>query len=865
MRFITATNRDLAREACAGRFRGDLYSRVNGLLLRTPALRQLRSSLRAALALFALTGGCASASLQVPSATPSKASTQSLARGVTPTPTPASTPPPREPLVCFSVMPHDLLGRLRLLPDGGSGEPAFAAFVSVPGLRWNAPMLFAVDNLDGRGMVIVASLDRTAALGESKPQPLFEAAGLLSVEQGRCALLRQDGSDSLLFCGAAPDVVATSKALTRRYAELRSQAEPLRLTFSVNASASARRALALRSAVPPAIDDWFGPTELGDDARVMGLLSELGFDYAARAAEAVSRSGAVQAWLSFGPNEQAALEFEAPLSSDSELGRVLLRARMGPTPTLLWDLPYAVDSAIAGQSELLFDLFAPGARAKRLLAELERAGSAGVALFAKLAALEPACNAPGRGWVLANGHAILPASASASASGSAPTSAPASSTSGANVAYTLFGFSDEKSACFRAVLAGARSLVESAHGGRARITPLPIPKKTKPALDFAFELQQDAGRSLVVTFAHAKASGWLAWGSDLESLSGPLYAVLNPDDRKLKRTAERPELAPLRNGDAIAAVFLADTAPTNARSGDPHASGAATRRALKIERAAATLRATSAVPLAELRQTAAKYLGLPLASTQLSGLEAKRLAGLSELLEATCRAGSNEACNALGLFYLEGKSERQDATLSADLFGVACAREHGISCLNLGFQIRDSEPSRSHELYRKACELGSMNGCAWYGITLAASSAPEDQKHAVLELRKACEAELGYACLHLGNAYSQGQGVVEDVGLAADHYEHSCRLDVGVGCVAFGNLLVAGRGRAQDSQAGFKFYERACTLSTTFGCYALGMAYLEGTGTIKNRDGARRALVTACDAGHAEACRMLAVMQEGQP
>jgi two-component system, NtrC family, response regulator AtoC len=45
VRFVSATNRDLERDSASGRFRRDLYFRVNGLTLRIPPLRERKSEI----------------------------------------------------------------------------------------------------------------------------------------------------------------------------------------------------------------------------------------------------------------------------------------------------------------------------------------------------------------------------------------------------------------------------------------------------------------------------------------------------------------------------------------------------------------------------------------------------------------------------------------------------------------------------------------------------------------------------------------------------------------------------------------------------------------------------------------------------
>jgi transcriptional regulator with GAF, ATPase, and Fis domain len=68
VRFITATNRDLKREVVSGRFRGDLYFRINGTSFSIPPLRERKDEIEP-LARYFLTWACERSGRRVPAIT----------------------------------------------------------------------------------------------------------------------------------------------------------------------------------------------------------------------------------------------------------------------------------------------------------------------------------------------------------------------------------------------------------------------------------------------------------------------------------------------------------------------------------------------------------------------------------------------------------------------------------------------------------------------------------------------------------------------------------------------------------------------------------------------------------------------------
>jgi TPR repeat protein len=69
-------------------------------------------------------------------------------------------------------------------------------------------------------------------------------------------------------------------------------------------------------------------------------------------------------------------------------------------------------------------------------------------------------------------------------------------------------------------------------------------------------------------------------------------------------------------------------------------------------------------------------------------------------------------------------------------------------------------------------------------------------------------------------------------------------------------------GRKKNAEQSLDAYKAACQLDKKYGCYALGVAYLKGVGAPKDLGAARSQLTVACDAGHADACRVLAGMTD---
>ncbi|MGO9318782.1 MAG: TonB family protein [Terracidiphilus sp.] len=87
------------------------------------------------------------------------------------------------------------------------------------------------------------------------------------------------------------------------------------------------------------------------------------------------------------------------------------------------------------------------------------------------------------------------------------------------------------------------------------------------------------------------------------------------------------------------------------------------------------------------------------------------------LFEQACAGGNGEACNYLGVLYLDGFGVAKNSVKATDYYAKACNAGHSTGCLNLSSCYRDGtgvrkDIEKEKQYLNKACSLGDQTGCA---------------------------------------------------------------------------------------------------------------------------------------------------------
>jgi TPR repeat protein len=510
----------------------------------------------------------------------------------------------------------------------------------------------------------------------------------------------------------------------------------------------------------------------------------------------------------------------------------------------------------------------PGRRALSLLAEAR--ASAGASRVAEaLSAAFAACLVPNRTLVWATGELASskqPSQKKASAPGASENKQADEKQGDKEQAsdsksYAAFELDDPASSC-------AASLSALLNAYTASADPAKEPEKR------GFELlKPGAGVPKGTWVARFGSGGTAAYAalssnqgttqiistSSLPTLTAAL-AALRAAVASRHTLAERADLSALAKQSVVLGGFVPENVLTQSGWVAPWRGDPAVRVPFSFNASGSTLTLLGTFQPETIRRVGAEILEKMWEHEDWAALQPEQRSALVRVLDGACRLGSGGACNGLAVRYGDGLELPKDIERARELLTLGCGRGHGMSCVNLGFY--GASPSEQLATFKRACELESAYGCAWYGAKLLESKKPEEHREAIPKLVLACDGSSGFGCSELGYAYLKGSGVAEDDEKAADYELRSCRLGFGSGCVALGNAYANGIGRKKDGSLALDAYKAACKLDKQNGCYALGVAYLQGIGAEKDATAARAQLTTACDAGHADACRVLAEMTE---
>jgi TPR repeat protein len=715
------------------------------------------------------------------------------------------------------------------------------ATTGLPGSSPQKPFVVASAFDFSRWLAGWQAAEPAASLQAGSANPRLSEHGFSPLAHPTCASKNDAKNGTVVTCGADEAILGFGDAIG-------AAAGPLAPENTFEAELDARSYWSdwgisgVREQVPNLVDALLRPPDLGKSGALRLALYDLGFDAVSHWSDTIR--GFARLRMAVGIDEQGVGHYRVSVGAlaDSALARALAAAQAKPAPPLLWQLPNHLESALYGDSSALAPLLAPSARALTLLAQAHADPSAAAVADAVVAAAR-ACLVPNRSVLALSGsEPIVKNGAKAEVFES---KSPAR--------YAALGLEDPGARCATSssALLKAYAQVDPGPGTNAKHEfELVKAGKGVPKANWVARFGS-ADQSTYVASWSNRGFAWLAWADGLPALSSSVAAV-NSTGPKASTLAARPELAVLAKSPALVGGFASGGALSSA----PGAPSTAARIPFVLANEGPALVVSGSIEPRVLREKGADFLTQLWQSPDWGSAGSKKSAAIARFLDATCHLGSGNACNALGVHLGDGLGVKKDVDRAREVLSFGCGLGQGNACLNSAFY--GASTSEQLTAFRQACELRSASGCAWYGKRLLDSTDGEQRKQAIPRLEFACSHSSGFGCWRLGTAYEAGLGVANDDDKALNFEYRSCELGFGTGCIALGDAYLRGLGQKPNPGFAFKAYELACKLDKQNGCFALGAAYAKGIGTTKDLAAARASWTTACDAGHGEACRLLA-------
>jgi hypothetical protein len=207
---------------------------------------------------------------------------------------------------------------------------------------------------------------------------------------------------------------------------------------------------------------------------------------------------------------------------------------------------------------------------------------------------------------------------------------------------------------------------------------------------------------------------------------------------------------------------------------------------------------------------------------------------LISMLQDRAGHGVGEACNELGLIYVEGKLAKKDPAAALRFFASACDLGYEGGCENAGIQI------------------------LFHGVPASDAEAAHIFDHLEKESDRGTN---GLCCYLAGCAYDTGRGRKLDKVKARAFYARGAALgDLG-SCKNLARMEINAEGGPADHADAARCLEKASSAKDPESCMRLAFMYHNGDGVARNEQRAIELLEEACALGAPEACQTLQRMR----